>query len=171
MLGISPCWPRPTGVSAYDYRGLRKLGREDFFAWPRPSRAGDAGGGQRLAAWNFPNIPGPPMSRCCRYLSSWLLHHNGLIPKGMTVTLKIRRWSPQETSRMGIVSLIEKLFELVAPPKAKKLDGTTEATLPRSLSTLLPDARALLPIRGVQRRFSAAICPTAFGPNYLIGMC
>ena len=59
MLGISPCWPRPTGVSAYDYRGLRKLGREDFFAGPLPSRAGGAGGGQRLAAWNFPSIPRP----------------------------------------------------------------------------------------------------------------
>src|SRR5262249_3157769 len=48
---------------------------------------------------------------------------------------------PQETSGMGILSFIEKLFELVAPPKAKKLDGTTEAALARSLSALLPEER------------------------------
>jgi hypothetical protein len=35
---------------------------------------------------------------------------------------------------VGIASLIEKLFELVAPPKAMKLDGTTEAMLAHSLS-------------------------------------
>ena len=45
---------------------------------------------------------------------------------------------------MGIMSFIEKPFELVAPPKAKKLDGTTEATLARSLSALPPDEHGLI---------------------------
>ena len=42
---------------------------------------------------------------------------------------------------MAILSLIAKLFgaDVAAPPDAKKLDGTTEATLARSLSALPPD--------------------------------
>ena len=42
---------------------------------------------------------------------------------------------------MGIMSFIQKLVEFVAPPKAKKLDGTTEATLSRSLLDLPPEER------------------------------
>jgi hypothetical protein len=42
---------------------------------------------------------------------------------------------------MGTMSFIEKLFRLVAPPNAMKLNGTTEATLARSLSALPPEER------------------------------
>ena len=44
---------------------------------------------------------------------------------------------------MGIMSLIGKLLgtNVVAPPDAMKLDGTTEATLARSLSAVPTDER------------------------------
>jgi hypothetical protein len=44
---------------------------------------------------------------------------------------------------MGIMSLIRWLFgaDAAAPSDAMKLDGTTEATLARSLSALPPDER------------------------------
>jgi hypothetical protein len=63
---------------------------------------------------------------------------------------------------LGIMSPIEKLFEFVAPPKAMRLDGTTEATLARSLSALPPggrgwitfaEARILFSIKGAQYAF------------------
>jgi hypothetical protein len=48
-----------------------------------------------------------------------------------------------DTSGMGIMSLIGMLFgaDAAAPPDAMRLDGTTETTLARSLSALLPDER------------------------------
>jgi hypothetical protein len=64
---------------------------------------------------------------------------------------------------MGIVSLIEKLFELVAPPKAMKLDGTTEATLVRSLSALPPDERGWITFAEARILFSTKDAQYAFG--------
>ena len=64
---------------------------------------------------------------------------------------------------MGIMSLIEKLFELVAPPKAMKLDGTTEATLPRSLSALPPDERGWITFAEARILFSTEGAQYAFG--------
>ena len=64
---------------------------------------------------------------------------------------------------MGIVSLIEKLFELVAPPKAMKLDGTTEATLARSLSALPPDERGWITFAEARILFSTKHAQYAFG--------
>jgi len=48
-----------------------------------------------------------------------------------------------KTSRMALRNLIGKLFgaDAVAAPDAMKLDGTTEATLARSLSALPPEER------------------------------
>ena len=57
---------------------------------------------------------------------------------------------------MGTMSFIEKLFRLVAPPNAMKLNGTTEATLARSLSALPPEereARSLFSTTGAQYAF------------------
>jgi hypothetical protein len=70
---------------------------------------------------------------------------------------------PRETSRMGIISFIEKLLELVAPPKAKNLDGTTEATLARSLSALPPDARGWITFAEARVLFSTKGAQYAFG--------
>ena len=64
---------------------------------------------------------------------------------------------------MGIMSFIEKLFELVAPPKAKKLDGTTEATLARSLSALLPEERGWITFAEARILFSTKGAQYAFG--------
>jgi len=64
---------------------------------------------------------------------------------------------------MGIMSLIEKLFELVAPPKTMKLDGTTEATLARSLSALSPDARGWITFAEARILFSTKAAQYAFG--------
>src|SRR5262245_16843001 len=64
---------------------------------------------------------------------------------------------------MGIVSLIEKLFELVAPPKAVKFDGTTEATLARSLSALPPDERGWITFAEARILFSNKDAQYAFG--------
>jgi hypothetical protein len=61
---------------------------------------------------------------------------------------------PQESSRMGIMSFIQKLFEFVAPPKAKKLDGTTEATLARSLLALPPEERGWISFAEARVLFS-----------------
>ena len=84
----------------------------------------------------------------------WLLGIFRICPPAAPCrALKIRLME-QETSRMGIMSLIEKLFELVAPPKAMKLDGTTEATLPRSLSALPPDERGWITFAEARILFS-----------------
>jgi hypothetical protein len=61
------------------------------------------------------------------------------------------------------MSLIEKLFELVAPPKAIKLDGTTEATLARSLSALPPDERGWITFAEARTLFSTKGEQYAFG--------
>jgi hypothetical protein len=64
---------------------------------------------------------------------------------------------------MGIVTFIEKLVELVAPPKAKKLDGTTEATLARSWSALPPDERRWITFTEARILFSTKGAQYAFG--------
>jgi hypothetical protein len=71
----------------------------------------------------------------------------------------IHAWRPQETS----ISLIQKLFELVAPPKGIKLDGTTEATLARSLSALSPDERGWITFVEARILFSTKGAQYAFG--------
>ena len=64
---------------------------------------------------------------------------------------------------MGIMSFMQKLFEFVAPPKAKKLDGTTEATLARSLSALPPDERGWIKFAEARILFSTKGAQYAFG--------
>ena len=64
---------------------------------------------------------------------------------------------------MGIMSLIEKLLELVAPPDAMKLDGTTEATLARCLSALPPDERGWITFAEARSLFSTKGAQYAFG--------
>ena len=64
---------------------------------------------------------------------------------------------------MGIMSLIEKLLELVAPPDAMKLDGTTEATLARCLSALPPDERGWITFAEARILFSTKGAQYAFG--------
>jgi hypothetical protein len=61
------------------------------------------------------------------------------------------------------VTFIEKLFELVAPPKAKKLYGTTEATLARSLWALPPDERGWITFTEARILFSTKGAQYAFG--------
>ena len=56
-----------------------------------------------------------------------------------------------------------KLFELVALPKAIKLDGTTEATLARSLSALPPDERGWITFAEARIFFSTKDAQYAFG--------
>ena len=57
---------------------------------------------------------------------------------------------------MGIMSLIRSLFgvDAAAPPDAMKLHGTTEATLARSLSALLPDERGWITFAEARSLFS-----------------
>ena len=64
---------------------------------------------------------------------------------------------------MGIMSFIQKLFEFVAPPKAKKLDGTTEATLARSLLALPPEERGWITFAEARILFSTK------GAQYAVG--
>jgi len=64
---------------------------------------------------------------------------------------------------MGIMSFIQKLFEFVAPPKAKKLDGTTEATLARSLLALPPEERGWITFAEARILFSTKGAQYAFG--------
>jgi hypothetical protein len=54
------------------------------------------------------------------------------------------------------MSLIAKLFgaDVAAPPDAKKLDGTTEATLAHSLSALPPDERGWITFAEARILFS-----------------
>ena len=51
---------------------------------------------------------------------------------------------------MGIIGLIGMLFgaDVAAPPDAIRLDATTETTLTRSLSALLPDERGWITFAG-----------------------
>ena len=60
---------------------------------------------------------------------------------GAVVLLPLAAPGQQETSRMGIMSLIRWLFgaDAATPSDAMKLDGTTEATLAHSLLALPPD--------------------------------
>ena len=66
---------------------------------------------------------------------------------------------------MGIMSLIGKLLgtNVVAPPDAMKLDGTTEATLARSLSALPPDERGWITFAEARILFSTKGAQYAFG--------
>src|SRR3974390_2119746 len=60
---------------------------------------------------------------------------------GAVVLLPLSAPGQQETSRMGIMSLIRWLFgaDAATPSDAMKLDGTTEATLAHSLLASPPD--------------------------------
>jgi hypothetical protein len=66
---------------------------------------------------------------------------------------------------MGIMNLISWLFgaDAAAPPDARKLDGTTEATLARSLSALPPDERGWITFAEARILFSAEGAQYAFG--------
>jgi hypothetical protein len=61
------------------------------------------------------------------------------------------------------MSFIQKLFEFVAPPKAKKLDGTTEATLAHSLLALPPEERGWITFPETRILFSTKGAQYAFG--------
>ena len=66
---------------------------------------------------------------------------------------------------MGIMSLIGWLFgaDAAAPPDATKLDGTTEATLARSLAALSPDERGWITFAEARTLFSGKSAEYAFG--------
>ena len=66
---------------------------------------------------------------------------------------------------MGIMSLIGKLFgaDAAPPPDVMKLDGTTEATLARSLSALPPDKRGWITFVEARILFSTKDPQYAFG--------
>ena len=66
---------------------------------------------------------------------------------------------------MAIMSLIAKLFgaDVAAAPDAKKLDGTTEAALARSLSALAPDERGWITFAEARILFSTKDAQYAFG--------
>jgi hypothetical protein len=61
------------------------------------------------------------------------------------------------------MSFIEKLFEFVVPTKAKKLDGTTEATLARSLLALPPEEPGWITFAEARILFSTKGAQYAFG--------
>jgi hypothetical protein len=66
---------------------------------------------------------------------------------------------------MGIMNLAGWLFgaDAAAPPDAIKLDGTTEATLARSLSALPPDERGWITFAEARMLFSNKGAQYAFG--------
>src|SRR5215831_7449884 len=66
---------------------------------------------------------------------------------------------------MGIRSFVRMLFgaDAPAPLDATKLDGTTEATLARSLSALPPDERAWITFAEARSLFSTKDAQYAFG--------
>ena len=66
---------------------------------------------------------------------------------------------------MGIMSLIGWLFgaDAAAPSDAMKLDGTSEATLARSLSALSPDERGWITFAEARILFSNKDAQYAFG--------
>jgi hypothetical protein len=88
-----------------------------------------------------------------------------LPPGGAAVLLSLAAPAQQETSRMGIMSLIRWLFgaDAAAPSDAIKLDGTTEATLVRSLSALPPDERGWITFAEARILFSTQGAQYAFG--------
>ena len=63
------------------------------------------------------------------------------------------------------MNLISWLFgtDAAAPPDARKLDGTTEATLARSLSALPPDERGWITFAEARILFSTEGAQYAFG--------
>ena len=66
---------------------------------------------------------------------------------------------------MRIMNLISWLFgaDAAAPPDARKLDGSTEATLARSLSALPPDERGWITFAEARILFSTEGAQYAFG--------
>ena len=66
---------------------------------------------------------------------------------------------------MGIISLIGWLFgaDAAAPSDAMKLDGTSEATLARSLSALSLDERGWITFAEARSLFSTKSAQYAFG--------
>ena len=66
---------------------------------------------------------------------------------------------------MGIRSFVRMLFgaDVPAPLDATKLDGTTEATLARSLSALPPDERGWITFAEARSLFSTKGAQYAFG--------
>jgi len=66
---------------------------------------------------------------------------------------------------MGIRSFVRMLFgaDAPAPLDATKLDGTTEATLARSLSALPPDERGWITFAEARSLFSTKGAQYAFG--------
>ena len=66
---------------------------------------------------------------------------------------------------MGIRSFVRMLFgaDAPAPLDATKLDGTTEATLARSLSALPPDERGWITFAEARSLFSTKDAQYAFG--------
>ena len=66
---------------------------------------------------------------------------------------------------MGLRSFIRLLFgaDTAAPPDATELDGTTEATLARSLSALPPDERGWVTFAEASILFSTKGAQYAFG--------
>ena len=66
---------------------------------------------------------------------------------------------------MGIRSFVRMLFgaDAPAPLDATKLDGTTEATLARSLSALPPDERGWITFAEARKLFSTKDALYAFG--------
>src|SRR5262249_23470832 len=66
---------------------------------------------------------------------------------------------------MGIRSFIRMLFgaDTAAPPDAAKLNGTTEATLARSLSALPPDERGWITFAEARNLFSTKAAEYACG--------
>ena len=66
---------------------------------------------------------------------------------------------------MGITSIMRWLFgtDAAAPPDARKLDGTTEATLARSLSGLSSDERGWITFAEARVLFSTEGAQYAFG--------
>jgi hypothetical protein len=83
--------------------------------------------------------------------------------RGMAGSLKLTLIEPQENFQDGIMGFIENLVEFVAPPKAKKLDGTTQATLARSLLALPPEGRGWIRFAEARTLFSTKGAQYAFG--------
>src|SRR5262249_24787211 len=71
----------------------------------------------------------------------------------------------RETPEMGIRSFIRMLFgaDTATPRDATKLNGTTEATLARSLSGLPPDERGWITFAEARILFSTTAAQYAFG--------
>ena len=81
------------------------------------------------------------------------------------VTMPVTAPAQHETFGTGIMNLISWLFgaDAAAPPDARKLDGTTEATLARSLSALPPDERGWITFAEARILFSTEGAQYAFG--------